>query len=45
LQKSGIVRAYPPLAEVSGGIVAQFEHSMIVNDKPVVYTRQEEEEW
>ena len=45
LQKSGIVRAYPPLAEVSGGIVAQFEHSMIVKDKPTVYTRTEQDEW
>ncbi|MEK6863566.1 MAG: type II methionyl aminopeptidase [Nanoarchaeota archaeon] len=45
LQQSGIVRSFPPLAEVSGGIVTQFEHSMIVKDKPLVYTRHEEDEW
>ncbi len=45
LQQLGIVRSYPPLAEVSGGIVTQFEHSMIVKDKPIVYTRTEQDEW
>ena len=45
LQQSGIVRSFPPLAEVSGGIVTQFEHSMIVKDKPIVYTRHEEDKW
>ncbi|HIG93680.1 TPA: type II methionyl aminopeptidase [Candidatus Woesearchaeota archaeon] len=45
LQQSGIIHAYPPLAEVSGGMVSQFEHSMVVKDKPVVYTRHEEDGW
>lgn len=45
LQQSGIVRAYPPLAEISSGLVAQFEHAMIVKDKPLVYTRHEDDEW
>lgn len=45
LQQTGIVRNYPPLAEVSGRNVAQFEHSMIVQDKPLVYTRHEEDTW
>ncbi|MBI2146661.1 type II methionyl aminopeptidase [Candidatus Woesearchaeota archaeon] len=45
LQQSGIVKAYAPLAEISQGIVAQFEHSMIVQDKPVVYTRHKDDEW
>lgn len=45
LQQLGIVRSYPPLVEVSGGIVTQFEHSMIVKDKPIVYTRTEQDEW
>lgn len=45
LQRLGAVHAYPPLAEVSGGLVAQFEHSMIVKDKPIVYTRHDEDEW
>ena len=45
LQQLGIVQSYPPLVEVSGGMVTQFEHSMIVKDKPVVYTRHEHDEW
>jgi len=45
LQQLGIVRSYPPLVEVSVGIVTQFEHSMIVKDKPIVYTRTEQDEW
>lgn len=45
LQQMDIVRAYPPLAERSGGMVAQFEHSMIVKEKPVVYTRHEDDGW
>ena len=45
LKQTGILQSYPPLAEVSGGIVTQFEHSMIVKDKPIVYTRQEEDQW
>ncbi len=45
LQKIGIVNAYPPLVEVSSGIVSQFEHSMIVKSKPIVYTRHEDDKW
>ncbi len=45
LQQLGIVKPYSPLAEISGGMVAQFEHAMIVKDKPLVYTRHEEDEW
>ncbi len=45
LQQLGIVRSYPPLVEVSGGLVTQFEHSMVVKDKPIVYTRTEQDEW
>ncbi len=45
LKQSGIVTGYPPLAEVERGIVAQHEHSMIVKDKPIVYTRHEEDQW
>ncbi|MBI2669512.1 type II methionyl aminopeptidase [Candidatus Woesearchaeota archaeon] len=45
LQQLDVVRSYPPLVEVSGGLVSQFEHSMIVKDKPIVYTRHEEDEW
>ncbi len=45
LKQSAIIHSYPPLAEISGGTVAQFEHSMIVKDKPVVYTRHKDDEW
>lgn len=45
LQNIGAIRAYSPLAEISGGMVAQFEHSLIVTDKPLVYTRNNEDEW
>lgn len=41
LERIGAVRAYPPLVEVSGGIVAQEEHSVIVKDNPIVYTKEE----
>src|SRR3989338_845229 len=44
LQQSGIVRSYTPLAEISSGLVAQFEHAMIVKEKPIVYTRHEDDE-
>ena len=45
LQRTGVISAHPPLAEASGGMVAQLEHSMIIKDKPIVYTRTEEDEW
>lgn len=45
LRKAGILEVYPPLVEVSKGMVAQFEHSMIVQDKALVYTRHEDDEW
>ncbi|HLC71606.1 MAG TPA: type II methionyl aminopeptidase [Candidatus Nanoarchaeia archaeon] len=45
LQQLGIVKSYPPLAEVAKGMVAQFEHSMIVQDKALVYTRHDDDEW
>jgi methionyl aminopeptidase len=45
LERLEVVNSYAPLAEVSKGIVTQFEHSMIVKDKPLVYTRHEDDEW
>lgn len=39
LVQVGAVDVYPPLPEVSGAIVSQSEHSVIVADKPIVYTR------
>jgi len=44
LLQSRILTEYPPLAEVSGSFVAQTEHSMIVKDKPIVYTKDENSE-
>ena len=46
LAKSPFLEDYPPLAERSGGMVAQFEHSMIVTkDGALVYTRHEDDTW
>lgn len=45
LEKSGIIHSYPPLVEVSGGMVSQFEHSFIVKDKPIIYTKHKDDEW
>lgn len=46
LQRVEIIKAYPPLAEISGAMIAQTEHSLIITkDKPIVYTRCEEDEW
>lgn len=39
LEQKEIVETYPPLPEVSGGVVSQAEHSVIVADTPIVYTR------
>ena len=38
LQRAGVVTAYPPLKEVSDGMVTQAEHSIGVFDKPIVFT-------
>jgi methionyl aminopeptidase len=35
----GIATPYPPLVEVSGGLVAQAEHSLIIKPKPIIYTK------
>lgn len=45
LQRVRAIESYPVLVERSGGMVAQFEHSMIVGKKTVVYTRHEDDEW
>ncbi|MAF99211.1 MAG: type II methionyl aminopeptidase [Nanoarchaeota archaeon] len=45
LERSEIIKEYPPLVEISGGMVTQFEHSMIVQDKPLVYTKHEDDDW
>jgi methionyl aminopeptidase len=38
LLRQDIIRGFPPLIEVSNAPVAQSEHSIIVGDKPIVYT-------
>jgi len=48
LERNRIINSYPPLVEVSGGIVSQFEHSFIVGDgsgSKQCYTRHEDDEW
>ena len=45
LQQVRAIESYPLLVERSGGMVAQFEHSMVVGKKTVVYTRHEDDEW
>ncbi len=42
LQNNSII-AHPPLLEVGGGIVSQHEHSVIVREKPIVFTRDVED--
>lgn len=39
LVKEGILRAYPPLVEIKGGLVSQAEHSVYIDEKPVVLTK------
>ncbi|MBW2982817.1 type II methionyl aminopeptidase, partial [Candidatus Woesearchaeota archaeon] len=38
LQRNGSITAHPPLPERRGGLVSQHEHSVIVKDKPIIYT-------
>ncbi len=45
LERSNIINSFPPLVEVDKGMVAQFEHSMIVKSKPLVYTRHKDDSW
>ena len=45
LDRMGIITGHPPLGEVSGAVITQFEHSMVVRDKPIVYTRTDEDQW
>ncbi|MEK6967561.1 MAG: type II methionyl aminopeptidase [Nanoarchaeota archaeon] len=39
LVNAGILEAYPPLVEVSNKVVAQAEHTVLVDDEPIVLTR------
>ena len=42
LQRNNSIKAHPPLSEKRGGLVSQHEHSVIVKDKPIIYTRLED---
>jgi methionyl aminopeptidase len=39
LGSMGVLDAHPPLLEKGKGLVSQAEHSVIVQDKPIVYTK------
>ena len=39
LRQLGMLHEYPPLKERTNGFVSQAEHSVIVKDEPIVYTR------
>jgi len=39
LPAAGNVAAHPPLPDKAGGLVSQHEHSVIVADEPIIYTR------
>ncbi|MGV8162562.1 MAG: type II methionyl aminopeptidase [Candidatus Nanoarchaeia archaeon] len=39
MMQAGILHAHPPLLEKGKGLVAQSEHSVIVRDKPIIYTK------
>lgn len=38
LENRNIVYRYPVLKEVQGGIISQFEHTVLIKDKPIVTT-------
>ncbi len=39
LTQLGMLDAHPPLLEKAQGLVSQAEHSVIVKDKPIIYTK------
>ncbi len=43
MQQNGSVIAHPPLLELKKGLVSQHEHSLIVAEKPIIYTRDVED--
>lgn len=40
--QAGIVHPHPPLLEKGKGLVSQAEHSVIVKDKPIIYTKHDD---
>ncbi len=41
LLREGIIKDYPPLVEVKSGLVSQSEHTIYVDEKPIVLTKGE----
>ena len=41
LLREGIIKDYPPLVEVQGGLVSQSEHTIYVDDKVIILTKEE----
>ena len=39
LNSKGMIHAHPPLLDKNKGLVSQAEHSVIVKDKPIIYTK------
>ncbi|MBD3209298.1 type II methionyl aminopeptidase [Candidatus Woesearchaeota archaeon] len=39
LHRIGALQAHPPLPEQNDGLVSQHEHSVIVQDKPIIFTK------
>ena len=39
LMQNGIIRSYPPLPDRDSGLISQAEHTMIVEDKPIITTK------
>ncbi len=39
LQSAGIIRGYPALPDVRGGLISQAEHTVIVGEKPIIVTK------
>ncbi len=42
MKQQGMLREHPPLIEKDKGLVSQAEHSVLVLENPIIYTREEE---
>jgi methionyl aminopeptidase len=43
MTRVGVIHAHPPLLEKDRGFVAQWEHSVIVKEKPLIFTKHDED--
>ena len=39
MNKAGMLRLYPPLPDTGKGLVSQAEHSVYVDDEPIILTQ------